>query len=128
MPRLEAEMLDWLSGPTSLALMARSAPCSSSTRPTRTAPTGCSNRHPRSPTRSIWGRLIAAYGDVKLARMTGLDVKRWHKTWVGAKNRIASAYMAAAVLKSGLRFGMMLQSPLRPPQIGSQGTAPIARS
>jgi hypothetical protein len=56
-------------------------------------------------------RLIAAYGDVKLAKMTGLDVKHWHKVWVGNTNRLASAKMALAVLKAALTFGRVVGIP-----------------
>jgi hypothetical protein len=57
------------------------------------------------------GRLIRAYGDVRLDRLTGLDVKRWHKTWLGVDNRVGTATMALAVLKSALSFGMTSGAP-----------------
>jgi hypothetical protein len=52
-------------------------------------------------------RLIAAYGDAQLARLTGLDVKRWHKAWLGDDNRIGAASMAFKVLKAAISFGVV---------------------
>jgi hypothetical protein len=53
------------------------------------------------------GRLIAAHGDVRLDRMTRLDVKTWHKAWRGSDgNHLGAAKMALAVLKAAIFFGM----------------------
>jgi hypothetical protein len=56
-------------------------------------------------------RLIDAYGDVRLDRVTGIEIKRWHKTWLGDGSRVASAAMAVAVMKAALRFGRVLGLP-----------------
>lgn len=66
----------------------------------------------RHPYVSYLRKLTATYGDVRLARMTALDVKGWHKVWrapvvAGGAERLGAAAMALAVLKSALNFGMV---------------------
>lgn len=57
-------------------------------------------------------KLVDHMGHVKLATMTGLDIKRWHKGWrapaeAGGKERLGAATMALSVLKAAVSFGFV---------------------
>jgi hypothetical protein len=52
-------------------------------------------------------RICAAYGNRRIANITGLDVRRWNEDWRGAERHLAAAAMATAVLKTALGFGQL---------------------
>jgi hypothetical protein len=111
---LEAEMVAWLAGVSRRG-------------PTYDGTLGSLLRlyqvHDESPYRSLkrvslhaynhyLRRLIDAYGDVRLDRVTGIEIKRWHRTWLGDDgSHVAGAAMAVATMKAALRFGRILGLP-----------------
>ena len=105
---LEAEMLEWLAGVTRRQ----------SFDGTLGALLKLYQTHEHSPYRNLkpssyksydpyLGRLARAYGDIRLDRLTGLEIKQWHKVWRGPDNHLGAANMALAVLKAAVSFGMM---------------------
>ena len=61
-------------------------------------------------------RLRDAYGVRRLDRLTGLDVKAWHKDWrtpdaAGGAEKLGAATMALHVLKAALSFGVVAGVP-----------------
>jgi hypothetical protein len=103
--QLEAEMVSWLSGPRERGFDG-----------TLGSLLRLYESHEDSPFRNLkpsshkaydgyLARLARVYGDVRIDRLTGLDVKRWHKTWLGEDNRVGAATMALSVLKSAVSFG-----------------------
>jgi hypothetical protein len=105
---LEAEMIDWLSG----------AKRERSFDGTLGSLLRLYESHEDSPFRNLkpsshkaydgyLARLARVYGDVRLDRLTGLEIKQWHKTWRGPDNHLGAANMALAVLKSAMAFGMV---------------------
>ena len=65
-------------------------------------------RHPYD----IYARkIVTAFGDRRIDRLTGLDVMRWHKAWrepdaTGMPEKLGAASMALALLKSALSFAV----------------------
>jgi hypothetical protein len=104
---LEAEMLAWLSGPRERSFDGTLGSLISIYQTHEDSPYHALKYGSRHSYDHYLGRLISAYGDVRLDRLTGLDVKRWHKTWRGPDNRLGAAGMALAVLKSAISFGMV---------------------
>lgn len=55
-------------------------------------------------------RLIKAYGNRRVANITGLDVMRWHEAWrtgQGGAQRLSAAAMTLSVMKAALAFGQI---------------------
>lgn len=63
------------------------------------------------PYRSYLRSLRGMIGKLRIDQQTGLDLKRWHKTWraPGSDNgpeKLGAAAMATAVLKAALKYGV----------------------
>ena len=92
---LEAEMLDFLFGPHEQRFDGTLGSLLSSTRPMRTVPISALRPSSSTVCTHYLRRLIYAYGDIRLERISRLDVKGGRKTWLGADNRIGAASMAS---------------------------------
>ena len=61
-------------------------------------------------------KLIAEHGAVRLDRLTGLDIKAWHKVWrapveEGAGERLGAAAMRLSIIKAAVSFGFVSNFP-----------------
>lgn len=108
---LEAEMLEWLGRPRAKTYDG-----------TLGALLTIYASHEESPYRALkpsslmpydfyLGKLHHSYGSVRLANLTGLDIKGWHKVWRSpgddGKEHLGAASMALAVLKAAFSFGFV---------------------
>lgn len=56
-------------------------------------------------------RMASTIGARKIARISGLDVLRWHKTWTSEGKHIAAGSMTLAVLKAVAKFAVLHRIP-----------------
>ena len=52
-------------------------------------------------------RLIPIIGDRKIAKITGMDLKRWHDAWSDGGRMLASSKMQRAILDAAISYGIM---------------------
>jgi hypothetical protein len=52
-------------------------------------------------------KLIAGIGNVRLDKITGIDLKRWHEVWSDGGERLAASKMQRAVLDAAVSYGIM---------------------
>ena len=102
---LEAEMLDFLSGPREQRFDGTLGSLLKLYQTHEDSPYKALRPSSSTVYTHYLRRLIYAYGDIRLERISGLDVKGWRKTWLGADNRIGAASMAFKILKAAISFG-----------------------
>lgn len=116
---LQAEMLAWLGVPRKLAFDGTLGSLLEIYRTHEDSPYRLLKPSSLVPYRHYLGKLLATYGSIRLDRMTGLDIKRWHKDWrapaaEGERERLGAASMALAVLKAAMNFGVVSGFPDTP--------------
>ena len=108
--RLDAEMLAFLGKPRARAFDGTLGALLAIYQTHEESPYRTLKRSSRIPYDHYLAKLQAAYGALRLDRLTGLDFKRWHKDWrapkvEGGKELLGAAAMALSVLKAALSFG-----------------------
>lgn len=52
-------------------------------------------------------KLIDVVGEIRLDKITGIDLKRWHDGWSSGGERLAASKMSRAVLDAAVSYGIM---------------------
>lgn len=52
-------------------------------------------------------KLIAAHGDRRLDKITGVDLHRWHDAWSDGGNHLAASKLMRAVIDAAVSYGIM---------------------